>query len=123
MSAELVIYGKINLPVGRLTPYAWENQEATACPGSTDLSREPRQRRVVAAGQDCTELAANSLSRTDFSSLQHFLQEDDDQCKLHQLSEWLADRCYQYHVYRADWLGGCSGHFVRSCDYHRRMVL
>lgn len=62
MLAELHTYGKINFPVGRLTPDAGANQVATACPRSTDLSRDPRQRQVFAAGQDCTELAVNVLA-------------------------------------------------------------
>ncbi len=44
------------------------------------------------------------LSKTNFSSLRRFLQEDGDQRKLHQLSERLADLFDQYQVYRADWL-------------------
>lgn len=44
------------------------------------------------------------LSKTNFSSLRRFLQEDDDKRKLYQLSERLADLFDQYQVYRADWL-------------------
>ena len=38
------------------------------------------------------------LSKTNFSSLRRFLQEDDDQRKLYQLSERLADLFDQYQV-------------------------
>lgn len=44
------------------------------------------------------------LDNVHFSSLQRFLNEDDDQRKLHQLAERLADLFDQYQVYRADWL-------------------
>ena len=44
------------------------------------------------------------LSKPPFSSLQRFLEGDDDQRKRHQLCERLADLFDQYQVYRADWL-------------------
>ena len=49
-------------------------------------------------------LLPRTLSKSNFRSLQRFLQEDGDQRKLHQLSERLADLFDQYQVYRADWL-------------------
>ncbi|MEZ1439748.1 exodeoxyribonuclease V subunit gamma [Pseudomonas shirazica] len=44
------------------------------------------------------------LGNPHFSSLQRFLENDDDQRKRHQLCERLADLFDQYQVYRADWL-------------------
>ena len=40
-----------------------------------------------------------------FESLAHFLLEDSNQRKRHQLAEQLADLFDQYQVYRSDWIG------------------
>lgn len=39
-----------------------------------------------------------------FAALRHFLREDPERRKIHQLAERLADLFDQYQVYRADWL-------------------
>ncbi|WP_340053751.1 exodeoxyribonuclease V subunit gamma [Pseudomonas sp. JAI120] len=66
----------------------------------------------VALSWRLMRLLPQLLSKTNFSSLRRFLQEDDDKRKLYQLSERLADLLDQYQVYRADWLedwaAGCD---------------
>lgn len=49
-------------------------------------------------------LLPNLLTNPVFASLKRFLEQDDEQRKLHQLCERLADLFDQYQVYRADWL-------------------
>lgn len=44
------------------------------------------------------------LGRADFEPLRHFLDDDGDNRKRHQLAERLADLFDAYQVYRADWL-------------------
>ncbi len=44
------------------------------------------------------------LNNEHFGPLRHFLQDDDDSRKRHQLAERLADLFDAYQVYRADWL-------------------
>lgn len=44
------------------------------------------------------------LAAPEFSELRRYMADDDDQRKLFQLSERLADLYDQYQVYRADWL-------------------
>jgi len=44
------------------------------------------------------------LDRPDFEPLRHFLDDDEDGRKRHQLAERLADLFDAYQVYRADWL-------------------
>ena len=49
-------------------------------------------------------LLPSLLTNPVFASLKRFLEKDDEQRKLHQLCERLADLFDQYQVYRADWL-------------------
>lgn len=49
-------------------------------------------------------LLPNLFTNPVFASLKRFLEKDDEQRKLHQLCERLADLFDQYQVYRADWL-------------------
>ncbi|MGB1465753.1 MAG: exodeoxyribonuclease V subunit gamma [Alcanivorax nanhaiticus] len=49
-------------------------------------------------------LLPTMLDKEHFGPLQHFLQDDNDSRKRHQLAERLADLYDAYQVYRADWL-------------------
>ena len=57
-------------------------------------------------------LLPQCLDAPAFAPLKHFLRQDDDLRKRHQLCEHLADLFDQYQVYRADWLG----HWARGED-------
>lgn len=71
---------------------------AQTTPESSPLDKQALSWRLM-------RLLPQLLDNPDFSSLQRFLREDDDQRKRHQLAERLADLFDQYQVYRADWLG------------------
>ncbi|MCF6590552.1 exodeoxyribonuclease V subunit gamma, partial [Escherichia coli] len=49
-------------------------------------------------------LLPDLLAQPDFSALNHYLQDDDNQRKLHQLAGRVADLFDQYLIYRPDWI-------------------
>ncbi|MFE8153726.1 exodeoxyribonuclease V subunit gamma [Brenneria goodwinii] len=49
-------------------------------------------------------LLPEQLAQPDFASLHHYLQDDDDRRKLHQLAGRIADLFDQYLIYRPTWI-------------------
>ncbi|MEH2919653.1 exodeoxyribonuclease V subunit gamma [Samsonia erythrinae] len=49
-------------------------------------------------------LLPDLLAQPDFSALEHYLEDDDDQRKLHQLAGRVADLFDQYLIYRPEWI-------------------
>ncbi|KGA35836.1 exonuclease V subunit gamma [Pectobacterium brasiliense] len=49
-------------------------------------------------------LLPDLLAQPDFSALNHYLQDDDNQRKLHQLAGRVADLFDQYLIYRPEWI-------------------
>ncbi|MBS3965404.1 MAG: exodeoxyribonuclease V subunit gamma [Methylomonas sp.] len=63
-------------------------------------------------------------SQPGFDSLKHFLRDDEQDSKRHQLAEQLADLYDQYQVYRADWLADwCKGDDTLADDRGNRPAL